>query len=182
MKNHIFNRVVLRLQQHNSRFLKEDLGKIIGRSKSYLNGNFDLGNGPFFDNQADYSPELIKIEDYINKQILTLGGLPFTEGVIKDLFDLLEDIDKVKRVQQAKKLLKGTDHSIMANKSTNTASIIPVVRQRVDRKKQFISEFGFTAERILEVEGKTSVGSLYKKFDRVENKKSILKFPVEQYQ
>ena len=69
----------------------------------------------------------------------------------------------------------------MANKSTNTVSIIPTVRKRVDRKKQFISEFGVTAERILEVEGKTSVGSLYKKFDRVENKQDILMYAKDQY-
>jgi len=55
------------------------------------------------------------------------------------------------------------------------------VRKRIDRVKQFISEFGFTAERILEVEGKTSVGSLYKKFDREENKQDILMYAKDQY-
>jgi 5-methylcytosine-specific restriction endonuclease McrA len=55
------------------------------------------------------------------------------------------------------------------------------VRKTVNRKNQFISEFGFTAERILEVEGLKSVRALHEKFDRAENKQKILKYPLAEY-
>ena len=62
MKMHIFNRVLVGLQKHNPGLLKTDLANIVGKGKSWLQGNFDLAEGPFFSNQPDYSGELIKIE------------------------------------------------------------------------------------------------------------------------
>ena len=185
---HIFNRVLLGLQKHNPELLKTDLANIIGKGKSWLQGDFDLAEGPFFQNHKEYIPELSRLEKYIISQISQLSDIPYTSGVISELKELLADIKSVKNVQKAKNLLKDTE--FMVAKQTTTP-VKPRVRLkktvgRVDRYQQSIETFGVSYKKIMQVEGKKSERALHEKYDRAvargDDPVTILKYPVEQYQ
>lgn len=188
---HIFNRVLVGLQKHNPELLKTDLANIIGKGKSWLQGDFDLAEGPFFQNHKEYIPELSKLEKYIISQISQLTDIPYTSGVIAELKDLLADIKSVKNVQKAKNLLKDTGYVIVKDTDKPETPVKPKVRiqstvGRVNRQQQSIDTFGVTYKKIMQVEGKKSERALHEKYDRAvargEDPVTILKYPVEHYQ